>query len=59
MKNLPDDWYERSMAPILEESKTWPDWMWKGVEEVRARSEREIAAARAEDNPQRREGDTH
>ncbi len=49
MKNLPDDWYERSMRPIIEESKTWPDWMWKGVEDVRARSEREIAAARAED----------
>jgi hypothetical protein len=48
MKNLPEDWYERSMRPILEEAKTWPDWMWKGVEEARKRSERQIEAAHAE-----------
>ena len=48
MKDLPNDWYERSMAPLREEAKTWPDWMRKGVDEARDRAERRMAEYRAQ-----------
>ncbi len=53
MKNLPDDWYERSMGPIREAAKSWPDWMRKGVDEAREHSERRIAEYREEQQPKR------
>ena len=51
MKNLPDDWYERSMRPIREAAKTWPDWMRKGVDEAREHSQRRIAEYHEEERP--------
>jgi hypothetical protein len=35
MRDLPNDWYEKSMRPLREEAKQWPDWMRKGVDEAK------------------------
>jgi len=35
MKELPADWYEKSMHPLREEEKNWPGWMKKGIEDAR------------------------
>jgi len=43
MKELPNDWYERSMRPLRDEAKTWPDWMRRGVDEARREAERRKA----------------
>lgn len=42
MKDLPNDWYEKSMGPLREEAEKWPEWMLRGVDEARNDAERRM-----------------
>lgn len=53
MKELPNDWYEKSMRPLREEAEKWPDWMQRGVVEARHDAERRMEKYQPSARPDR------